>query len=184
MTDSESPRDSIDDHVDLWSKELPGLDPVQEAIVGRLQVLNRYQTTNRTAALDSDGLAKWQFKTLLMLRREGEPYEASPSRLADILGLTRGALSARLATLEELGLLSRRHHADDRRRVTVRLTTAGNRALESTIGQEEAGETQLFSVLTDREKDALARLLRKLVVAVETGGGVPPGHRLADTSSA
>lgn len=164
MTD----RDSIDDHVDLWSNEMPWIDPLNEAIVGRMHVLVRHMTTNRTAALDSDGLAKWQFKTLLMLRREGKPYEASPSRLAEVLGLTRGALSARLATLEEMGLIGRTHHSEDRRRVTVRLTEAGNRALESTIGQEEAGETRLFSVLTDREKDTLARLLRKLVVAMES----------------
>lgn len=172
---SSFPRDSIDAHVEHWAKELPWLDPVHEAIAARLHLLGRYLATNRTAALTTDGLAKWQFKTLLMLRRVGEPYEASPSRLADLLGLTRGALSARLATLEELGLITRTHHRDDRRRVTVRLTPAGNRALESTLGQEEAGETQVFSVLTDREKDTLAGLLRKLVVAVERADVPPTG---------
>lgn len=168
MRSSESARDSIDAHVDRWADELPWLDPVHEAIAGRLQLLGRYLATNRTVALDSAGLVKWQFKTLLMLRREGDPYEASPSRLADLLGLTRGALSARLATLEERGLISRIHHREDRRRVTVRLTAAGNEALESTLGQEEARETKVLSVLTDREKDALAGLLRKVVLAAET----------------
>jgi hypothetical protein len=38
---------------------------------------------------------------LLTLRRLGPPYEASPSRLADLLGLTRGALSARLGPVED-----------------------------------------------------------------------------------
>jgi DNA-binding MarR family transcriptional regulator len=173
-----SPRDSIDAHVEHWAKELPGLDPIHEAIVGRLHLLGRYLASNRTEALSSDGLVKWQFKTLLMLRRVGEPYEASPSQLADLLGLTRGAPSARLGTLEELGLISRTHHRYDRRRVTVRLTSAGNRALESMIGQEEAGETRLFSGLTDQEKDTLAGLLRKLVLTIETPGDPPDESRL------
>jgi DNA-binding MarR family transcriptional regulator len=162
-------RDSIDDHVELWSKELPLLDPVKEAVVGRIHVVARHLATNRTVALDTDGLAKWQFKTLLVLRRQGEPYQASPSQLADALGLTRGALSARLATLERMGLVSRTHHTGDRRRVAVKLTAAGNRALESTMGKEEQGELELLSVLTEHEKETLAKLLRKLVVAIETG---------------
>jgi MarR family len=53
---------------------------------------------------------------LLVLRRQGPPYSASPSYLADALGLTRGALSARLAPIEQAGLITRATDEADRRR--------------------------------------------------------------------
>ncbi|MFJ8008543.1 hypothetical protein [Streptomyces fagopyri] len=45
----------------------------------------------RRETLDPAGLRHWQSKVLLMLRRSGPPYTASPSHLADPLGLTRAA---------------------------------------------------------------------------------------------
>jgi hypothetical protein len=89
--------DSVDRHVAVWVKELAWMDPVKEAIFFRLAILARHAGRTRRDTLDSDGLRQWQYKVLLMLRRLGPPYETSPSRLAELLGLTRGALSARLA---------------------------------------------------------------------------------------
>jgi DNA-binding MarR family transcriptional regulator len=162
-------RDSVDQHVTLWSKELDWLDPVTEAIFARLAILARHAASARRDALDSDGLRHWQFKVLLMLRRLGPPYAASPSQLADMLGLTRGALSARLGPLEEAGLVTRANDMADRRRVHVRLTPVGYDAFEQHASAEEQGEGALLSVLTPDEKQTLADLLRKLVVAVESG---------------
>lgn len=174
-------RDSVDRHVELWSKELDWQNPVKEAIIARLVILARHAAQTRRDTLDSDGLKHWQFKVLLMLRRLGTPYAASPSQLADLLGLTRGALSARLGPLEEAGLITRANDASDRRRVHVRLTSAGYDAFEQHASSEEHGENELLSVLTADEKDTLAGLLRKLVVAVESAGdgqgvGIPPGR--------
>ena len=160
--------DSVDQHVALWSKELDWLDPVKEAIFARLAILARHTAAARRDTLDSHGFRHWQFKILLMLRRLGPPYTASPSQLADMLGLTRGALSARLGPLEEAGLITRENDAADRRRVHVRLTPAGYQAFEQHAAAEERGENALLSVLTPDEKQALADLLRKLVAGVES----------------
>jgi DNA-binding MarR family transcriptional regulator len=162
-------RDSVDQHVALWSKELDWLDPVKEAIFARLAILARHTAQARRDTLDARGLSHWQFKVLLMLRRLGPPYSASPSQLADMLGLTRGALSARLGPLEEAGLITRANDAADRRRVHVRLTPAGYQAFEQHASSEEQGEGALLSVLTPEEKQTLADLLRKLVAGVESG---------------
>jgi DNA-binding MarR family transcriptional regulator len=169
--------DSVDQHVALWSKELDWLDPVKEAIFARLAILARHTAAARRDTLDSHGFRHWQFKILLMLRRLGPPYTASPSQLADMLGLTRGALSARLGPLEEAGLITRENDAADRRRVHVRLTPAGYQAFEQHAAAEERGENALLSVLTPDEKQALADLLRKLVAGVESArGAVGPGE--------
>jgi hypothetical protein len=53
--------------------------------------------------------------------------------------------------------------------VHVRLTSAGYDAFERHAGTEGRDETALLSVLTEGERRTLADLLRKLVVAVESG---------------
>ncbi|MBO0828199.1 MAG: MarR family transcriptional regulator [Streptosporangiales bacterium] len=160
-------RDSVDPHVATWSKELGRFDPVKEAIFARLAILSRYAAQIRRDALDSDNLAHWEFKVLLTLRRLGPPYTASPSELADLLGLTRGALSARLGPMEDAGLITRTMDASDRRRVHVRLTRAGSAAFERHLDMEDLGEGTLLTALTADERRTIADLLRKLVVSVE-----------------
>jgi DNA-binding MarR family transcriptional regulator len=167
-------QDAADRHVGLWSRELDRLDPVAEEIFVRLAILGRHQAQARRDALASGGIQHWQFKVLLILRRQGPPYTAGPSRLADELGLTRGALSARLAAIEEAGWIVRAQDAGDRRRVHVRLTPAGNAELERHLGAEGKGESVLLSTLRPAERRTLADLLRKMVLAAETGPGGPP----------
>ncbi|MFF3576534.1 MarR family winged helix-turn-helix transcriptional regulator [Streptomyces mirabilis] len=172
-----SAADSVDRHVAVWAKELDWMDPVKEEIFVRLAILARHAAQARRDVLDSDGLQHWQFKVLLMLRRLGPPYAASPSQLADMLGLTRGALSARLGPLEEDGLIARSHHMADRRRVEVRITDAGYAAFEQHAVSEDRGENALLAVLTPAEKRTLADLLRKLVVAAETAASASDPSR-------
>lgn len=161
-------RDKADEHVELWARELEWLDPVQEAIVVRLSVLGRHLAQARKTALAAGDLAHGQFKVLLTLRRGGAPFEASPSELADRLGLTRGALSARLRPIEEAGLI-RRTGADpsDRRRVRVALTEAGKAALERHVGSEYRAESELLAALDPAERRVLADLLRRLVLRTD-----------------
>ncbi|WP_250029499.1 MarR family winged helix-turn-helix transcriptional regulator [Paractinoplanes maris] len=163
-----SVRDTADEHVDVWGDELPWMDPVQEAIIVRLAVLGRHLTQARRAALTDGGLEHGQFKILLALRRGGPPYTASPSELADRLGLTRGALSARLGPLEEARLIERgTEPGTDRRRVRVRLTEAGDAAFERHATTENRGEAALLATLTPDECAILADLLRKLVLQAD-----------------
>lgn len=167
-------RDSVDDHVDRWIKEIPSLDPLREQVIARISKLARHISAGRSTALDAGGLAIWQYKTLLALRRTGKPYELSPSTLADQLGLTRGAMSARLATLEHNGLIVRRHDDQDRRRVRVRLTSTGNQALAAQQHAEEHTEAHLLAALTNPETRTLAALLRKLVLTIENPQATRP----------
>jgi len=116
--------DSVDRHVAVWAKELAWMDPVKEAIFFGWRSW-RAMPARRDGHARLRRVKQWQYKVLLMLRRLGPPYETSPSHLAELLGLTRGALSARLAPIEEAGLITRTHETGDRRRVKVRLSDAG-----------------------------------------------------------
>ncbi|MFI6353897.1 MarR family winged helix-turn-helix transcriptional regulator [Streptomyces sp. NPDC050743] len=149
---------------------------MREAIAARLMILARHTAQARREVLDADGLKYWQYKVLLTLRRCGPPCECGPSGLAEWLGLTRGALSARLGPIEEAGLITRTRESGDRRCVRVRLTEAGHAAFEAHAAGEDAGEDALLSALTETERRLLADLLRKLVVAVEgEPGAAAPG---------
>lgn len=160
-------RDWVDEHVARWARELDWLDPVQEAIFVRLGVVHRHTAQVRRDVLRDDGLGRWQFHVLMTLRRQGPPYSASPSYLADALGLTRGALSARLGPVEQAGLITRTTDRADRRRVHVQLTAAGHAAFEEYGRAGGRGEGSLLTALTADEKQVLADLLRKLVLALE-----------------
>ncbi|WP_433040078.1 MarR family winged helix-turn-helix transcriptional regulator [Dactylosporangium sp. CS-033363] len=157
--------DEADRHVDVWTRELDSLDPLAEAIFVRLAILARHQQQRRREVLAAGGMQRWQFKVLLILRRNGPPYTASPSEIADHLGLTRGALSARLAAIEAAGWIVRDGDEQDRRRVHVRLTDAGHEQLLRHLGDEERGESVLLAPLSRRERQTLANLLRKMVLA-------------------
>jgi len=161
--------DSVDRHVARWRDELDYVDPVHEAIVARLMMLSRHLAATRTAAHTDAGLPRPAFKILLALRRLGAPYTASPSDLADYLGLTRGALSVRLGPLEDDGLIARTVDKDDRRRVHVRLTASGRRAFDRHARLEGRDEAALLDALSPTDQRRLADLLRELMLVVEKG---------------
>lgn len=160
-------RDSVDAHVETWGRELEWMNPVQEAILARLSIVARHMERSRREALASGGLRNWEFKVLLVLRRLGPPYATSPSDLADMLGLTRGALSSRLRPLEEAGQLTRTNDDADRRRVEVRLTRRGIETFERHALAEAEREAAMLAPLTPADQKTLNRLLRKLVHGIE-----------------
>lgn len=160
-------QDSVDEHVAHWANELPWMDPVKEAVFVRLGIIAQHANLLRRDLNEADGLPHWKFKVLIALRRNGPPYTASPSELADHLHLSRGALSNRLSVLEADGLLTRAVDVHDRRRVHVTLTPAGHKAFETHAYGEEELEQRMLAGLSPGEKRRLSDLLRKIVVAVE-----------------
>lgn len=75
------------------------------------------------------------------------------------LHIQPGSLSELLSKLEQKGLIAREHTEADRRRVTVRLTDAGQTALSP--GAEAADDP--FAPLTAEEQSTLRTLLEKLL---------------------
>lgn len=166
MREHDGDLDGVDEKVAWWSEELPALDPLHEQVVIRIDRISRYLAAQGAKGSATDGLVMWQFKTLLALRRHDG---ASPSDLATMLGLSRGAVTTRLTWLEDLGLITREHQSSDRRRIRVRLTEAGHDALEQVAGELVEREARLFSGLSGSEQRQLVGLLRKMTRAIEAG---------------
>jgi DNA-binding MarR family transcriptional regulator len=174
-----SMRDPIDEHIELWSRELPALDPRIEGIVTRMQWLDQYRRNQLGRALASQGLKLWEFKTLHVLRRSGAPYRATTTDLAGELDLSPAAMTKRLDNLEQGGYLRRTHDTADRRRILVTLTDAGHRAWEKTISLQDRVERELVEALSPDEQDQLVALLRRLVLSAKGPAPFAPSPRPA-----
>jgi MarR family transcriptional regulator, organic hydroperoxide resistance regulator len=93
--------------------------------------------------------------------------EQQTRHLAAEAGVTKGTLTGVLKTLEKRGLTKRQAHDEDGRLVLVSLEPKGEAVIERLFPAFNASETQVSSALSDREKNQLAGLLRKIVRSVE-----------------
>ena len=94
--------------------------------------------------------------------------EQQTRHLAVEAGVTKGTLTGVLKTLEKRGLTKRQAHDEDGRLVLVSLEPKGEAVIERLFPAFNASETQVSGALSDREKNQLAGLLRKIVRSVET----------------
>ena len=157
--------DSVDKMLDVWVREIPGLDRLTEGIVERIAILSRYFDHSMEATLAEFGLDRRTHRVLARLRYQGPPYRLSAGQLAEGLGLSSGAMTNRLDRLEEAGLVRRLPDPDDRRGVLVEPTKAGHAAWDSATDTQAGREALIASALTKDEKQKLHSLLRRLMRA-------------------
>jgi MarR family transcriptional regulator, organic hydroperoxide resistance regulator len=93
--------------------------------------------------------------------------EQQTRHLAVEAGVTKGTLTGVLKTLEKRGLTRRQAHDEDGRLVLVSLEPKGEAVIERLFPAFNTGETLVSSALSDREKNQLAGLLRKIIRSVE-----------------
>ncbi len=86
-----------------------------------------------------------------------------PSRLADQMGLTRGAVTKLADRLIAKALVVREACADDGRAQTLALTAKGADFVPELASLAEQNEAECFAHLSDNERRALERILKKTV---------------------
>ena len=82
-------------------------------------------------------------------------------------GISKGTLTGVVGTLEGKGMLSRRTHPDDARRVLLSLTAKGRKLMTTLFPLFNAEEVRVTSTLTSAETAEIAQALRKVVVAAD-----------------
>lgn len=160
------------DHVDSFLEEIsadlpPGLDLTVEGIVDRINGINRRIRRMHDETLDELRLNYTDWHVLTALRWAGTPYRRKAGELARHADLTSGAMTSRLDALEKEGLVRRLRDPDDRRSVLVELTEEGRQKHEQAMKIQAQRETLLAEALTDREKEQLNGLLRRVMVTLE-----------------
>src|SRR6266536_4718595 len=98
-------RDHIDRFLESIRERLPMLDPEVEGIVDRIGGLNRRFHRALDETLAECKLDYAEYKLLGLLSRKGEVYRSSPGKLARMMELSSGAITNRLARMEDAGLL-------------------------------------------------------------------------------
>jgi DNA-binding MarR family transcriptional regulator len=78
-------------------------------------------------------------------------------------GISKGTLTGVLSTLEARGLLARRTHPEDARRVLVALTPRGEQLMEELFPAFNAQESVVTEPLSVEEQRRLAEMLRGVV---------------------
>jgi len=161
-------RDHVDKWLeDAWLEDMPFLDLEVEAIVDRVNGLNRRIRRSQNAAIAEQGLTFEEWHVLGALRQAGPPFRRSAGWLATRTDLSSGAMTNRLDRLEKAGLVSRLPDPDDRRGVIIELTDEGEKRWVATARVQAAYENLIGKALSKREKEQLNSLLRRLMVVFE-----------------
>jgi DNA-binding MarR family transcriptional regulator len=154
------------DHVDRWLAEhqLPGaVDLEVEGIVDRINGLRRRLHRMLDETLADFGLSTGEWKVLTHLQLDGPPYRKSAGKLAKWAELSSGAMTNRIDRLETDGLVRRLPDPDDRRGVLVELTDKGRKAWEDSVSAQAEKESLIAAALSNKEKQQLNALLRRLM---------------------
>ncbi len=106
------------------------------------------------------GLSTAGFRILFTLWACG-PLESH--RIAVLAGLSRASVSSVVNTLERDVLVERSRQQDDRRLVTVSLTSAGSRLVRGAYEAQHEVERAQYVGLTAAERRSLAGLLDRLL---------------------
>lgn len=86
----------------------------------------------------------------------------SPSRVAELTGLTRGAVSKLVDRLLTKGFVARSESLDDRRYQNIKLTAIAIKLVPRLAGIADENDESFFSVLSNSERKALMKTLLKL----------------------
>jgi MarR family transcriptional regulator, organic hydroperoxide resistance regulator len=95
--------------------------------------------------------------------------EIETRHVAAEAGISKGTLTGVASTLEKLGLVTRRAHPDDGRRVLLSLTPAGLKLMTELFPQLNKQEALVVESLSSDEIQVLATALRRIVVRLEGG---------------
>jgi DNA-binding MarR family transcriptional regulator len=161
-------RDHVDGFLEDIADDLPAhLDLTVEGIVDRIGGINYRIKRMHNETLDELGLTMSDWQVLCALRWAGAPYRRKAGWLARRADLTSGAMTSRLDALEQEGLVRRLRDPEDRRSVLVELTEKGVQRHEEAMAIQGPKEALLAEALTDREKEQLNSLLRRVMVTLE-----------------
>jgi DNA-binding MarR family transcriptional regulator len=172
--------DNIDTIEAAWLEQRPDLDLGMASTLLRLERVNQLHEQRLQEISRTVGLQTGELYVLLALRRSGKPYELRPTDLFRALLVTSGAMTKRVARLQEGGFILRVSANDDGRSELVRLTAKGLATADRGITEiaKVVERVTEASALTKAEIAALDRCLRKLL-AVKTVKATSKTGRLA-----
>ena len=108
------------------------------------------------------------FVILATLRKEPEPHELPVSQIAEYVLRPMGSISQALDRVEKAGLVVRRNDQNDRRKVFVALTPAGERFADEVLATYDDIRRRVFKRLTFDDQEAIDGAISTLLMALDT----------------
>ena len=156
------------------AKTFPELDP--SACEAFLHLLRTSDEVFRVSEryLTENNISQGRFSVLMLLwnpARRGDaahatactPGPRTPAELADAAGVTRATMTGLIDTLERDGLVRREPDPNDRRMMSVRLTTRAETYLKEMLPGHFQTMARLMEPLSEGERKTLVRLLTKVL---------------------
>jgi DNA-binding MarR family transcriptional regulator len=165
----EHDHDHVDHILEEWERERPDLDLSAMAVIARISRASRILERRIQNVLSAYGINEAMFGVLAALLRAGPPHRLSPTELFNSLLISSGAMTNRLDRLTEAGLVTRMPDPKDRRSMLVALSPAGLRLINEAVTAHTENELRLLAQVSPREREQLAKLLRKLLLCVADG---------------
>lgn len=110
------------------------------------------------------GITQGRYVVLLLLAVEEEQM-STPSKLAELCGISRAAMTGLIDGLEKSGFVERSIHQSDRRALTIRLTASGQDFLRETAVRDRIWLAEKIGALNEKERSKIvesAKLMIKL----------------------
>ncbi|MEW9546783.1 MarR family winged helix-turn-helix transcriptional regulator [Nonomuraea sp. NPDC050783] len=183
--------DAIDEIIGQWARARPGVDVSPTGVVGRVSRASRLLERGVREFLAEHGLEAWEFDMLATLLR-AEDARMCMKDLSAVAMVSPGALTNRVDHLVERGLVDRGPAPRNRRMTLVALTEKGRRVADDLLERHAAHEARLLSGLSAGDRDALAALLRKLLLSLgdapapsctPSPEGTPPAAQVTERSA-
>jgi DNA-binding MarR family transcriptional regulator len=165
-------KDQVDVIVDFWAQENPNLDLLVKGLAIRLRRVNHHLERSLRDQLGASDIEVWEAEVLLALRRAAD-HSRSAGDLLKETQVTSGAISNRVARLEERGWVRRDVDPADRRHVLVSLTPEGLARADALLASKAQAELAVLGRLDQDAKERLNNDLRALLLALE--GPAQPG---------
>jgi DNA-binding MarR family transcriptional regulator len=157
-------RDYVDAVVTSWYSETPTFDQTIKELAIRLPRVSHYLQNAQRREFAAHGMEIWEFETLITLRHAGT---CTAGELLRRMEVTSGAMSNRLARLEESGWIRRDVDPGDRRVVRVSLTKRGWARTDEMLKITSRADEALFGLLDARKQQQLNTALRTILLAIE-----------------
>ncbi|WP_141734472.1 MarR family winged helix-turn-helix transcriptional regulator [Oligoflexus tunisiensis] len=136
------------------------VSPLQSHIGFWMRLVSNNVSQAFARKLESTGVtvAEW----VVMREMYGEAGLTTPSQVADLTGLSRGAVSKLLERLLQKGYIGRTESTIDRRYQDIRLTAEAQELVPRLAALADQNDDEYFTPLTEAERKQLTRILKKL----------------------
>jgi DNA-binding MarR family transcriptional regulator len=155
----------LEESAEAWEDILGGVDAVAIGVFGRVEALARSWAALQRDVLAPFGLNHAELMTLARLRTSPPEGSRSPSELRRLVGQTSAGMTRILDKLESEQLVRRVSHAEDGRRIDVRLTARGTSLVEEGFRALLTAESDLLAPLGKRPREEVLRGLDALLSA-------------------